>query len=70
MHLAATAASGAFLADGAPGLTRYRIYYLLTIPFFVAGFFVVRLLVPLSDEERRRLTAHRSRIMMQIHSRR
>ena len=61
---------GAFLADGAPGLTRYRIYYLLTIPFFVAGFFVVRLLVPLSDEERRRLTAHRSRIMMQIHSRR
>ena len=61
---------GERLAGGAPGLTRYRIYYLLTIPFFAAGFFVVRRLVPLSSEKRRRLVIYRRWIMMQIHNRR
>ena len=61
---------GAHLAAGEPGILRYRIYYMLTIPFFVAGFFVVRLMVPLSDEKRHRLTAYRRWIMMQIRSHR
>ena len=61
---------GAYLANGEPGLARYRIYYLLTIPFFVAGFFVVRLLVPLSDEKRHKLVTYRRWIMTQIHHRR
>ena len=58
---------GERLAAGAPGLLRYRIYYMLTIPFFVAGFFLVRRLVPLSDEKRHRLVIYRRWIMMQTH---
>ena len=61
---------GAHLAAGEPGIQRYRIYYMLTIPFFIAGFFVVRMLVPLSGEKRHRLVIYRRWIMMQIHSRR
>ena len=61
---------GAYLADGEPGLLRYRIYYLLTIPFFVAGVFVVRRIVPLSDEKRRRFETYRRWIILQIHRRR
>ena len=61
---------GAYLAADAPGILRYRIYYLLTIPLFVAGFFVVGMLVPLSDEKRHRLVTYRRWIAMQIRSRR
>ena len=61
---------GAHLAAGEPGIQRYRIYYMLTIPFFVAGFFVVRRLVPLSDEKRHRLIVYRRWIMMQVRSHR
>ena len=57
---------GAHLADGEPGILRYRIYYMLTIPFFIAGFFVVRRLVPLSCEKRHRLVTYRRWIMTQI----
>jgi len=61
---------GTHLAAGEPGILRYRIYYMLTIPFFIAGFFIVRLMVPLSDEKRHRLIAYRRWIMMQIRSHR
>ena len=59
---------GAYLADGAPGVERYRIYYFLTIPVYIIGIFAVRLLVPLSDEKRHKFAAYRRWIMMQIHS--
>ena len=61
---------GAYLAAGEPGLLRYRIYYMLTIPFFIVGFFVVRMLVPLSDEKRHRLVTYRRWIMMRVRCRR
>lgn len=61
---------GANLAGGEPGLLRYRIYYMLTIPHLIAGFFIVRMLVPLSDEKRHRLATYRRWIMMRVHSHR
>ena len=49
---------------------RYRIYYMLTIPVFIAGFFIVRRMVPLTQDKRNRFTAYRRRIMMLVHSHR
>ena len=60
---------GARLACDAPGVERYRIYYMLTIPVFIAGFFIVWNMVPLSQDKRNRFTAYRRWIMMQAHSR-